>query len=190
MYSTSDLKKGLIIELDGAPHLVESVSASAPSARGASTIHKCRLRNLKSRQKVDRSFRGGETFPVPDVERRKVQYLYRDPEAFHFMDQESFEQFSLQADELEWESRFLVEEQEDISALCHNGDPLALELPNNVVLKITETGPAVKGNSATGRTKPATLETGHVVNVPEHMSPDTLVQVDTRTGEFMSRVSK
>ena len=189
MYSTSDLKRGLILELDGEPHLVESVQTSTPSARGASTIHKVRLRNLRTRGKADRSFRGGETFPVPDVERRKVQFLYRDPEALHFMDQESYDQFAMRVDELEWESRFLVEEMENISALYYNGHPLALELPNTVTLKITETNPAVKGNSATGRTKPATLETGHTVSVPEHLSADTLVSVDTRTGEFVGRVN-
>lgn len=190
MYTTSDLKRGLIVELDGAPHIVESVSVSTPSARGASTIHKTRLRNLKTKQKVDRSFRGGDTFGVPDVERRKVQYLYREPDAFHFMDQDSYEQFHLQAEELEWESKFLVEEMEDITALYYNGHPLALELPNNVALEITETSPAVKGNSATGRTKPATLQTGHVVQVPEHITTGTVVSVDTRTGDFVGRVSR
>ena len=190
VYSTSDLKRGLILDLDGDPHVVESVQISAPSARGASTIHKVRLRNLRTRAKVDRSFLGGDTFSVADVERRKVQFLYRDPDSFHFMDQGSYEQFELRAEELEWESRFLVEDMEDISALYHNDQPLALELPNIVTLKITETNPAVKGNSATGRTKPATLETGHVVSVPEHLSPDTLVSVDTRTGEFAGRVNK
>ncbi len=187
MYSTSDLKRGLILDLDGVPHVVESVQTSTPSARGANTIHKVRLRNLRTRAKVDRSFRGGETFSVPDVDRRKVQFLYRDPEAFHFMDQGSYEQFELRAEELEWESRFLVEDMEDISALYHNDQPLALELPNTVTLKITETNPAVKGNSATGRTKPATLETGHVVQMPEHIDQGVKVNIDTRTGEFLGR---
>lgn len=190
MYSTSDLKRGLIVELDGQPHVVETVSVSTPSARGASTIHKVRLRNLKTKQKVDRSFRGGDTFGVPDVERRKVQFLYRDPGAFHFMDTETYEQFALPVAELEWEANFLVDDMEGITAIYHDDNPIALELPNTVALKITETNPAVKGNSATGRTKPATLETGHVVQVPEHISQDTLVSVDTRTGEFVGRVSK
>jgi elongation factor P len=188
MYTTSDLKRGVVIELDGAPHVVETVSISTPTARGGNTIHRCRLRNLATKQRVDRSFRGGETFGVADVDRRKVQFLYRDPDAFHFMDQETYDQFPIQADELEWESKFLVEEQEDITALYYNEAPLALELPNNVVLTITETSPAVKGNSATGRTKPATLETGHTIQIPEHISEGTKVSVDTRTGDFISRV--
>jgi len=189
MYSTSDLKRGVVIELDGAPHVVETVQISTPTARGGNTIYRAKLRNLATKQRVDRSFRGGEMFGVADVDRRKVQFLYRDPAAFHFMDQESYEQFPIQADELEWESKFLVEDQEDIIALYFNEAPLALELPNNVVLTITETSPSVKGNSATGRTKPATLETGHVIQVPEHISEGTRVSIDTRTGDFLSRVN-
>ncbi|MBW2281251.1 MAG: elongation factor P [Deltaproteobacteria bacterium] len=187
MYSTSDLKRGLILELDAVPHLVESVSVSSPSARGASTIHRVRLRNLKTGQKVDRSYRGGETFGVADVDRRPVQLLYRDAQAFHFMDQESYEQFALDQADLAWESNFLVDEMEGLAALMHNGAPLALELPNNVVLTITETNPSVKGNSATGRTKPATLETGFVIQVPEHVDQGVKANVDTRTGEFLGR---
>jgi len=188
VYTTSDLKRGLILELDGVPHLVESVQTTAPSARGASTIHKVRLRDLKTRRKVDRSFRGGVTFAVPDVERRSVQFLYKDPESFHFMEQESYEQFALRKEELEWEANFLVEDLTDISAIYHNGHPIALELPNNVPLEIVETGPAVKGNSATGRQKPATLETGFVVQIPEHLGQGTRIHVDTRTGDFVGRV--
>jgi len=187
MYSTSDLKRGVIVELDGAPHLVETVQVSSPSARGAATITKVRLRNLRTKQKVDKSFRGSETFPVPDVEKRPVQYLYDDPQAFHFMDTESFEQFAFQREDLEWEGKFLVEGVEDLRAFYYNGTPIAIELPTSVVLEITETAPGVKGNSATGRTKPATLSTGHVVQLPEHVEQGTRVSVDTRTGEFLGR---
>ena len=188
MYSTSDLKRGLILELDAVPHLVESVSVSTPSARGASTIHRVRLRNLKTGQKVDRSYRGGETFGVADVDRRPVQLLYHDAQAFHFMDQESYEQFALDRADLVWEANFLsVDEMGGLVALMHNGSPLALELPNSVALTITETNPSVKGNSATGRTKPATLETGFVIQVPEHVDQGVKANVDTRTGEFLGR---
>ena len=190
MYTTSDLKRGVIVELDGAPHLVESVQISSPSARGASTIHKVRLRNLKTRQKVDRSFRGGETFPEADVDRRPVQFLYQDASAYHFMDVESYEQFALDRADLAWEANFLADAMEGIVALMYNGEPLALELPNRVELRITETSPGVKGNSATGRTKPATLQTGYVIQVPEHVEPGIKVGVDTRTGAFLGRVKE
>ncbi|MHC4409697.1 MAG: elongation factor P [Planctomycetota bacterium] len=188
MYSTSDIKRGLIVEIDGAPHVVESVQISTPTARGGNTIHRTRLRNLATKQKVDKSFRGGDTLAAADVERHPVQFLYRDPDAFHFMDQDSYEQFSLSIADLDWEKNFLVEEMGGLIALYFNEAPLALELPNNVVLNITETSPAVKGNSATGRTKPATLETGHIIQIPEHISEDNQVSVDTRTGDFISRV--
>jgi len=188
MYTTSDLKRGLVVEIDGAPCVVESVQISTPTARGGNTIHRVRLRNLATKQKVDKSFRGGETVSPADVERHPVQFLYRDPDSYHFMDQDSYEQFPLSLEDLEWEKNFLVEEMEGLVALYFNEAPMALELPNNVVLTITETTPAVKGNSATGRTKPATLETGHVIQIPEHIAEGTRVSVDTRTGEFISRV--
>ncbi|MHC5065994.1 MAG: elongation factor P [Planctomycetota bacterium] len=187
MYSTSDLKRGLIIEIDAAPYLVESVQVSSPTARGGNTIHKARLRNLISKQISDRSFRGGDTFAVPDVDRRPTQYMYSDPEAFHFMDAESYEQFSISKTDLEWESKFLIEGIEDLRAVYYNGAPIGLELPNTIDLEVSETSPAVKGNSATGRTKPATLETGHVVQMPEHIDQGTKVSVDTRTGEYLGR---
>ncbi len=187
MYTTSDLKRGLILELDGIPYQVESVQSSSPTARGANTIHKARMRNLKTRQKVERSFRGGDTFPAPDVEQRPVSMLYDEPEAFHFMDSETFEQFSLSREALEWESKFLIEGIEGLRVLYHNEAPLAIELPPTIALEIVETSPAVKGNSASGRTKPATLQTGHVVQVPEHIGLNVRINIDTRSGEFLGR---
>ena len=116
-----------------------------------------------------------------------MQYLYDDPDAFHFMDNETYEQFALAKSDLEWEAKFLFEGIEEVRAIFYNGAPISLELPNHVNLTITETAPGVKGNSATGRTKPATLSTGLVVQIPEHIEEGTRVQVDTRTGEFLGR---
>lgn len=187
MYTTSDLKSGLIIELDGDPHVVEATQASSPSARGASTIHRVKLRNLKTKQRVERSFRGGETFGVPNVDKRPIQFLYSDAQGCHFMDLESYEQMTLDRAALEWELNFLVEGIEGVRVLLHDDAPIAIELPNNVPLDVTDTAPAVKGAASSGRTKPATLQTGHVVQVPEHLAPGTKVLVDTRTGEFVGR---
>jgi elongation factor P len=189
VYTTSDLKRGLIIEFEDAPFLIENYQSSDPRARGASVIHKVRMRNLKTNQKLDKSFRSGDTFKVPDFQKRKVQYLYSDGDAYHFMDQESFDQFSLPAEQIEWETKFMVEEME-VTSLIYRDVPIALELPPTVTLEITEAMPAVKGNSARARNKPATLSTGHVVQVPEHISPGEIVNVDTRTGEFLGRASK
>lgn len=190
MYSTSDLKRGLIIELDGAPYTVENVQTSSPTARGGNTLHRVRLRNLKTKQSMDKSFRGGDTFGVPDVDKRSVQFLYADATGYHFMDNDSFEQFALSNDDMEWESKFMVEGLEGMRALYYNEEPIGLELPNTVILEVTETTPAVKGNSATGRTKAATLSTGHVVQMPEHIDQGTRVVVDTRTGDFLSRAKE
>jgi len=187
MYSVSDLKRGLVIEYESAPYIVENIQVSTPTARGGNTITRAKMRNLKTKQQVDKNFRGSETFAVPDVDRRPVQFLYDDPDGFHFMDQTDFDQFQMSRDELEWEGKFLFEGIEDVRAMYYNGQPIALELPNSVTLEVTETTPGVKGNSATGRTKAATLSTGHVVQLPEHIEQGTRVTVDTRTGEFTGR---
>lgn len=190
MYSTSDLKRGLILSLGGIPHQVQSVQTSSPTARGASTIHKVRMRNLKTRQKVEKSFRGGDTFEAPDVEEHAAQFLYQEPGAFNFMDSDTFDQFAMSRESLEWESKFLVEGIEGLKVLYHNDSPLAIELPGTLALEITETTPSVKGNASSGRTKPATLQTGHVIQVPEHMEQNVRVNVDTRTGEFLGRAKE
>ncbi|MEO0481816.1 MAG: elongation factor P [Planctomycetota bacterium] len=187
MYSTSDLKKGVILDLEGAPHLVEHTQTSSPTARGGNTIHRVKLRNLKTKQRIEKSFRSGDTFPPADVERTPVEYLYDDPDAFHFMDQESYEQFQLNREDLEWEKNFLIEGIEGVKAIYYNGSPMALELPTSINLEIVETAPAAKGNSATSRPKPAKLQTGFEVQVPEHIDQGIRVSVDTRTGEFLGR---
>lgn len=190
MYSTSDLKPGLILEFEGEPHAVETTHASSPSARGASTIHRVKMRNLKTKQRIERTFRGGDTFGVPNVDKKPIQFLYADTEHCHFMDQEDFEQFALDLPSMEWEMKFLVDGIEGLRVLLHDEAPVAIELPNSVTLEIEDTAPAVKGGASSGRTKPATLSTGHVIQVPEHVAPGTPVTVDTRTGEFTGRASK
>ena len=189
MYSTSDLKKGLIIDFDGAPHVVEKLTITSPQARGASTIFKVRLRNLKSKGKSDKSFRSGDTFGIPDFEKRLVQFLYRDADSLHFMDIQSYEQFHFQESDIEWEIRFLKDEIEGIVSLVYNEEIIGLEMPPTVELEIIECAPSVKGNSATARTKSATLETGHIIQVPEHISQGEMAKIDTRSGEFLGRVS-
>ena len=187
MYSTSDLKKGVIIELDDAPYIVETTAVSSPSARGGNTIHRVRLRNLKTGQRVDKSFRSGEMLTPATVERRPIQFLYDEQDIAHFMDSENFEQFALSHADIEWERNFLIEGLEGMQAMHYNGAPLGIELPTTVALTITATAPGVRGNSANSRNKPATVETGYVVQVPEHIDEGTRINVDTRTGEFLGR---
>jgi elongation factor P len=187
MYSSNELKKGVIIDVDGAPHIVENTQAASGGARGGTTTYHIRCRNLKTGQRVEKSWRAGEMVAAADVEKRPVQYLYDEPGMCHFMDSESFEQFALSHDDLEWERKFLKDGLEDLRALYYNGAPIALELPATVALLITETMPAVKGDSATSRSKPATLETGYVVQVPENVEQGLMVNVDTRTGDYLGR---
>ena len=187
MYSSNELKKGVIIDFDDAPHIVETTHTASASARGGNTMYRIRLRNLKSGQRIDKSFRGGDTFSPANVEKKPIQYLYDDQEVTHFMDSESFEQFALAHADIEWERQFLIEGIEDMRAMYYNGAPIAIELPSSITLTIKETAPGVRGNSATSRSKPATLETGHIVQVPENMEQGIRVSVDTRTGEFLRR---
>jgi elongation factor P len=187
MYSSNELKKGVIIDYQDAPHVVETTHTSSASARGGNTTYRIRLRNLKTGQRIDKNFRGGDTFSPANVEKKPIQYLYDDPEVTHFMDSESFEQFALANTDIEWERQFLIEGIEDIRAMYYNGSPIAIELPTSITLTIKETAPGVRGNSATSRSKPATLDTGYVVQVPEHMEAGIRVNIDTRTGEFLGR---
>ena len=190
MLQPGDLKRGGIIEVDGAPCVIENVTVQTPSSRGANTIWKIRARNLKTKQKVDKAYRSGDTIVEPNFEKRNVQFLYGDVSGFHFMDLESYDQFALSAEELGKDAGFLVESVEGIRSLVLDEEVIGVEIPLTVDLKIDQCDPAVKGNSATARTKGATLETGIEIQVPEHLGTGDTVRVDTTTGKFISRVSK
>src|SRR5262249_31333021 len=180
-------KRRMVVEIDGAPHMIEQIQVQTPSARGAATLYKIKARNLKSKSRVEKSYRGTDALTESSFERRPVQFLYRDPEALHFMDSETLNQFSFRVEELRDQSPFMTENMEGVASLVVDDEVIAIELPDTVELPIVETTPGVRGNSATGRTKPATLSTGHVVQVPEHLDQDTIVRVDTRTGEYLGR---
>jgi len=190
MLSPNELKKGAIIDVEGAPCIVEKVTMQTPSSRGANSIWKVRARNLKTKTKVDVAFRSGDTITEPNFERRPVQHLYRDASGFNFMDSEDYNQFALDASALEEEGGFLIDNLEGIRALVLDDEVIGIELPPAVEMQITECDPAVKGNSATSRAKNATLETGMVIQVPEHLNQGDTVRIDTGTGKFVSRVSK
>jgi len=184
-----DFKKRMVVEIDGAPHMIEHINVQTPSARGAATLYKIKARNLKSKVRVEKSYRGTDALNESSFERRPVQYLYRDTDAFHFMDAADFNQFSFPLDELADLAPFMTENMEGVEALLVNDEVIAVELPDTVELPIVDTAPGVRGNSATGRTKPATLSTGHVIQVPEHLEPGVTVRVDTRTGEYLGRAN-
>jgi elongation factor P len=182
-----DIKRGIIVNYDGAPCIIETISVQSPSARGAATLYKYRARNLISKQKVDITLRSGESLDEADFEKRPVKYMYSDGSQIHFLDQADFNQHSLPAADLEEQARYLTEELEGVVALFYNDECIGIDIPQTVTLKIAQCDPYVKGNSATGRTKPAKLDTGLMINVPEYLAEGEYVKVDTRTGEFLSR---
>lgn len=182
-----DIKTGMIVVYDGAPCLIESVTVQSPSARGAATYYKYRARNVLTRHKVDITLRGGESLPEADFQRRPVKFMYADAEAMHFLDEEDFNQYSLPREQIEEQARYLREDLEGVLALIYNGQCVGIDLPHVVQLRVVQCDPGIRGNSATARTKPATLETGLVVQVPEYLEPGEVIKVDTRTGHFISR---
>lgn len=182
-----EIKPGTVVNHQGAPILIESVSVQTPSARGAATLYKYRGRNVVTRQKTDIVLRGGESLDVADFQRRPVKMMYADATHLHFLDQGDYNQYSLPVDELSEQRGYITEDLEGMLALIYNDQCVGLQLPTAVELAITQCDPGVKGNSATGRTKPATLETGLVIHVPEYLSQGEKVKVDTRNGQFLSR---
>lgn len=187
MVPAKDFKRRMVVEIDAAPHMIEHIQVQTPSARGAATLYKVKARNLKSRQRVEKTFKGGDSLNEVSFARRAVQYLYRDPDGLHFMDAEDYNQFSLSVEDLAEQIPYMTENMEGIEALVVDDEVIGIELPDTVELAITDAAPGVRGNSATGRTKPATLSTGAIVQVPEHLDPGTVVRVDTRTGEYLGR---
>jgi elongation factor P len=187
MLTASEFKRGARIEIDGDPYVILDVRFQSPSARGASTLVKTRVRNLRTGNVFDRSFKAGDKVEEPEVEMRAVQFLYGDDDGYHFMDAESYEQFSLTREELGDSSSYLIEGLGGIRSVLFNGRVLNIELPQTIVLSIRETDPALKGATAQAQTKPATLETGLVIQVPSYLEAGEAVQVDTRDGRFLGR---
>lgn len=189
MVPAKDFKRRMVVEIDGAPHIIEHIQVQTPSARGAATLYKIKARNLKTRNRVEKSFRGTDSLSESSFERRPVQFLYRDPDGFHFMDSADFNQFSLSNDDVEEFAPYMTENMEGVEALVVDDEVIGIEIPDTVEMLIVETAPGVRGNSATGRTKPATLASGHVIQVPEHLDGNVVVKVDTRTGEYLGRAN-
>lgn len=184
-----DIKTGHIVNYNGSPCIIEVVNVQSPSARGAQTFYKFRARNLISKQKVDITLRGGESLDEADFQKRPVKYMYADGTHLHFLDQNSYESYALPSEQLTDEVQYLTEDLEGIVGLIYNDECVGIQLPVAVVLKVIQTDPAIKGASATARTKPATLQTGLVVQVPEYLSEGEMIKVDTRTGEFLGRAT-
>jgi elongation factor P len=187
MIKACDLKKSSVIDIDGTPHCIENISSQTPTARGGGTIYKVRFRNVSTKAKVDKTFRAEDALQETSFDANEVQYLYKDGDRFAFMDLTSYEQFELMEEDIEECLPFLLEDMEGIIALVSDGKILTLRMPDTIELEIVECPPAMKGASATSRTKPATLSTGLIVQVPEYIAPGETIKVDTRERKFLSR---
>ncbi len=188
MLKASQLKKGNVVNINDQAFQVRSVDVSTPTARGSNTVYRVRFSGITTGQNLEQSFKGTDSLEELSLDRRPVSFLYGDQDTCHFMDSDNYEQYSLHHDQLEDQRNWLVENMEGITALMLEGSIVAIELPANVELEIADTAPVIKGATATNRNKPATLSNGHVVQVPEYMSPGEWVRVNTETGKFMARV--
>jgi len=187
MISTADFKKGVRIELDGEPYAVVESSTQSASARGGNTLVKTRLRNIKTGQLIERAFKSGERVKVPDFVIQPVQYLYDEGgETYYFMDLETYEQFPLKRHDIEVELGYILPNDE-VRALVFNGQCIGIELPQTVELQVAMTDPGFKGDTVNAAQKPATLETGLVVQVPLFVETGERIVVDTRDARYVRR---
>lgn len=182
------IRRNSAIMVDDAPCVVLDVSIQTPSARGANTMVKAKVRNLLTGSTVSRTFRGGEKLEEADLDTGHAQFLYRGvDDDFHFMDTETYDQYALQAEDLGDAAGFLIDDAE-VQLVRYEGSVLSVRLPHTVNLRVTQTDPVSRGDTVSAQTKPATLETGLVVQVPPHVKQDDLIKVDTRTGKYVERV--
>ena len=187
MYNASDLRKGLKIELDGEPYVVTTFEFSKPG-KGQS-LYRCKLKNMITGVIIDPTYRSGDSFKPADLSERKMQYLYNQDDEFWFMDVENYEQFPLKEDQVGEAKNYLIDNLE-VDILFFGDRPIGITLPNFVDLTVTKADPWAKGDSVTGDTKPITLETGYELRVPPFIEEGGKITIDTRTGEYVTRVKE
>lgn len=187
MPSTSEFRKGLKIELNGGPFIIVDFQHVKPGKGGA--LVRTKLKSLLTGNTLEQTFRSGERFESPDIEEKETQYLYQGGGKYYFMDQESYWQFELTEDQL-GNSKDFLQENVTVTVLFHNQNPIGVELPIFVELRIDRTEPGVRGDTASGGTKPARLETGAVVQVPLFLEEGDIIKIDTRTGEYVERITR
>jgi len=187
LYSTSDFRNGLKIEVDGIPYEIVEFLHVKPGKGGA--FVRTKLKNLESGTVIDKTFRAGERVEKADIKERTMQFLYRSGDEFHFMEMDTYEEMVLTIEEMKGADKYLSE-GETVTIIYHRKKPIGVKLPFFVNLKVTKTEPGVRGNTAAGGTKPATLSTGAVVQVPFFVEENDLIKVDTRTAEYIERITK
>ncbi len=185
MYSTAEFRKGLKVELDGAPYVIVDFQHVKPGKGGA--FVRTKLKNLLTGRVLDQTFRSGERVKRPDLMEREMQYLYREGDRYCLMDNENYEQIMLTEDQV-GEGRLYLKENENVKVIFFNQQAVAVEIPTFVELEVAQTEPGVRGDTATGGTKPATLESGATIQVPLFINQGDRVKVDTRTGTYIERV--
>lgn len=185
MISSNDFRTGMTVEIDGELFQVVEFLHVKPG-KGAAFV-RTKLKNIRTGYSLEKTFRGGEKLTRAHIERRKMSFTYVEGTHYHFMDSESFEDQAVEKDMLGDAVKWLKDGME-VEVSLHNDIPIGVEVPNFVELEITETEPGFKGDTATGATKSATLETGAIINVPLFLDIGTRVQVDTRTGQYLRRV--
>lgn len=184
--SYSDLRRGTVIVLEEEPWQVVDWKHTKMQQRAP--VLTLKLRNLRNGRALERNVPGNQKLTLAEVDNREAQYLYSDGDHYHFMDTESFEQYPLTEEQVGDALKYL-KEQDKLQLVLYRGEPIALEMPTFVELKVADTPPSLKGNTAQGSNKPATLETGLIVHVPFFVNIGETVRVDTRTGEYLERVS-
>ena len=188
MYQTTDFRKGLKIELEGKPYVM--IESQHVNPGKGSAFVKTRLKNLETGQVIERTFKAGvDTADRPDIEEKEMEYMYSDMEGFNFMEQETFESIHLTKDQV-GEYKDYLQEGIRLFILYFNGKPISLELPNFVNLRVEQTDPGLKGDTATGGMKKAVMNTGLQVNVPLFIKEGELLKIDTRTGDYVERVKE
>ncbi|MEW6228767.1 MAG: elongation factor P [Bacillota bacterium] len=185
MISTNDFHTGLTIELDGEVYTVVEFMHVKPG-KGSAFV-RSRLKNVKTGSVIERTFRAGEKLPRAHIDYREMQYLYSSGDENFFMDTSTYEQLTLSDDKL-GDARKYLKENMIIGVQIYEGEPIGVELPNFVELAVVETDPGLRGDTATGGSKPATLETGAIVQVPLFVNVGDVIRVDTRTGQYLERV--
>lgn len=184
MISTNDFRNGVTVEIDGNAWQVVEFQHVKPG-KGAAFV-RAKMRNLQTGATVERTFNAGEKMPKAHVEKRSMEFLYQDGDEYHVMDMESFEQTSLTKEQLGNAPNFLKENMQ-ISVLSFQGNIFSVELPMSVELEVVATDPGIKGDTATGGSKPATLETGYIVKVPLFINVGDVLRIDTRSGDYIER---
>ncbi len=187
MYTASDLRKGLKIQLDNEPYIIIDFEFSKPGKGQA--LYRCKLKNMMTGVIIDRTYRSGDTFQPADLEERTMQFLYSQDNEYCFMDVQTYDQVFLTEDQVGEAKNFLTDNLE-VQILFFGNKPIGITLPNFVDLVVTKADPWAKGDSVAGDTKPVTVETGYVLRVPPFINEGDKITIDTRTGEYVTRVKE